>query len=105
MNVDGFVHRYRKTEYKVLPFILCLESTLFERSATLDDTCATKRNSANHLPYQKHLSYEEAFVFSTEESTDAQLSAMEELIRITWPRLLAGEDSKFILASSETPPT
>lgn len=55
--------------------------------------------------HQKHFGYEEALVFSTEESTDAQLSAMEELIWITWPDLLAGEDSKFILASSETPPT
>lgn len=54
--------------------------------------------------YQKHFRYEEAFIFSKEERTDAQLSAMEELIWITWPRLLAGEDSKSILAASGTPP-
>lgn len=40
-----------------------------------------------------------------EEWTDAPLSAVEELIWITRPGLLAGEDPKFILAASGTPPT
>lgn len=55
--------------------------------------------------YQNENVRKEAFVCSVEEQTKAQLPAVEELIWLMWPHLLAGEDSKFILAASGTPPT
>lgn len=69
--MDGFHHRCHKKEYKVLPFILWLESTLFKPFAMPGETYATKQLYKPLPVIRNTIIMKEAFIFSTEEQTDA----------------------------------